>query len=86
MCKVYLELFLTRCSALVCCKTRLASFGAQWFSVFGSQGAGTDDQVLIEILASRSGEEIKETTKVYKKGDELKNGIIEAKVCPNEFS
>lgn len=34
----------------------------------GSQGAGTDDDVLIEILASRSGEQIKDIVKVYKKG------------------
>lgn len=37
--------------------------------VFASQGAGTDDDVLIEILASRSGEQIKDIIKVYKKGD-----------------
>lgn len=37
--------------------------------VFGSQGAGTDDEVLIEILASRTGEQIKDIVKVYKKGD-----------------
>lgn len=36
------------------------------------QGAGTDDQVLIEILASRSGEEIKEIIKVYKRGDVMR--------------
>lgn len=35
----------------------------------GSQGAGTNDEVLIEILASRTGEEIKEITKAYKKGE-----------------
>lgn len=39
--------------------------------VFGSQGAGTDDDVLIEILASRTGEQIKDIIKVYKKGDFL---------------
>lgn len=37
----------------------------------GSQGAGTEDEVLIEILASRTGEQIKEITKVYKKGKTL---------------
>uniref|UniRef100_H3D686 Annexin n=1 Tax=Tetraodon nigroviridis TaxID=99883 RepID=H3D686_TETNG len=31
------------------------------------KGAGTDDDVLIEILASRTGEQIKEIIKVYKK-------------------
>lgn len=36
--------------------------------VSGSQGAGTDDDVLIEILASRTGEQIKDIVKVYKKG------------------
>lgn len=40
-------------------------------TVFGSQGAGTDDDVLIEILASRTGEQIKDIIKVYKKGDWL---------------
>lgn len=39
--------------------------------VFGLQGAGTDDDVLIEILASRTGEEIKDIIKVYKKGESL---------------
>lgn len=39
--------------------------------MFGSQGAGTDDDVLIEILASRTGEQIKDIIKVYKKGDLL---------------
>lgn len=38
-------------------------------SVSGSQGAGTDDDVLIEILASRTGKQIKDIIKVYKKGD-----------------
>lgn len=42
--------------------------------VFGSQGAGTDDDVLIEILASRTGEEIKDIIKVYKKGESLSAG------------
>lgn len=37
--------------------------------VSGSQGAGTDDDVLIEILASRTGEQIKDIIKVYKKGE-----------------
>lgn len=36
-----------------------------WFP----QGAGTNDEVLIEILASRTGEEIKRIIKVYKTGD-----------------
>lgn len=39
--------------------------------LFVSQGAGTDDEVLIEILASRTGEQIKDIIKVYKKGDLL---------------
>lgn len=39
--------------------------------VFGSQGAGTDDDVLIEILASRTGEQVKDIVKVYKKGELL---------------
>lgn len=37
--------------------------------VSGSQGAGTDDDMLIEILASRTGEQIKDIIKVYKKGE-----------------
>lgn len=37
--------------------------------VFGSQGAGTDDDVLIEIMASRTGEQIQDIVKVYKKGE-----------------
>lgn len=40
--------------------------------VSGSQGAGTDDDVLIEILASRTGEQIKDIIKVYKKGDSFR--------------
>lgn len=36
---------------------------------FCSQGAGTDDDVLIEILASRTGEQIKDIVKAYKKGE-----------------
>lgn len=40
--------------------------------VSGSQGAGTDDDVLIEILASRTGEQIKDIVKVYKKGDSFR--------------
>uniref|UniRef100_A0A3B3IN17 Annexin n=1 Tax=Oryzias latipes TaxID=8090 RepID=A0A3B3IN17_ORYLA len=41
------------------------------------KGAGTDDQVLIEIVASRSGEQIKEIIKVYKKefGGKLEKDI-----------
>uniref|UniRef100_A0A3Q2PWU0 Annexin n=1 Tax=Fundulus heteroclitus TaxID=8078 RepID=A0A3Q2PWU0_FUNHE len=41
------------------------------------KGAGTDDQVLIEILASRTGEQIKEIIKVYKKefGGKLEKDI-----------
>ncbi|KAF7228638.1 annexin A5, partial [Nothobranchius furzeri] len=42
------------------------------------KGAGTDDQVLIEILASRTGEEIKEITKVYKKEF---GGKLEKDIC-----
>lgn len=37
----------------------------------GSQGAGTDDDVLIEILASRTSEQIKDIIKVYQQGDLL---------------
>lgn len=37
--------------------------------VIVSQGAGTDDDVLIEILASRTGEQIRDIVKVYKKGE-----------------
>lgn len=33
------------------------------------QGAGTDDKILIEILASRTPEQIKEIIKIYKKGN-----------------
>ncbi|XP_027863944.1 annexin A5a [Xiphophorus couchianus] len=41
------------------------------------KGAGTDDQVLIEILASRTGDEIKDISKVYKKefGGKLEKDI-----------
>uniref|UniRef100_A0A3Q2E520 Annexin n=1 Tax=Cyprinodon variegatus TaxID=28743 RepID=A0A3Q2E520_CYPVA len=41
------------------------------------KGAGTDDEVLIEILASRTGEQIKEIIKVYKKefGNKLEKDI-----------
>ncbi|XP_062414621.1 annexin A5a [Pungitius pungitius] len=42
------------------------------------KGAGTEDDVLIEILASRTGEQIKEIVKVYKK--EL-NGKLEKDIC-----
>ena len=34
------------------------------------QGAGTEDNVLIEILASRTPEEMKDIIKAYKKGKE----------------
>lgn len=33
------------------------------------QGVGTEDKVLIEILASRTCDEIKEISKAYKKGN-----------------
>uniref|UniRef100_A0A673A3K2 Annexin n=1 Tax=Sphaeramia orbicularis TaxID=375764 RepID=A0A673A3K2_9TELE len=41
------------------------------------KGAGTDDEVLIEIMASRTGEEIKDIIKVYKKefGNKLEKDI-----------
>ncbi|XP_039976501.1 annexin A5a [Xiphias gladius] len=41
------------------------------------KGAGTNDEVLIEILASRTGDQIKEIIKVYKKefGGELERDI-----------
>uniref|UniRef100_A0A672G8Z6 Annexin n=1 Tax=Salarias fasciatus TaxID=181472 RepID=A0A672G8Z6_SALFA len=39
------------------------------------KGAGTDDDVLIEILASRSDQRIKEIVKVYKKGDKLEKDV-----------
>ncbi|KAM4555659.1 annexin A5a [Odontesthes bonariensis] len=42
------------------------------------KGAGTDDQVLIEILASRTGEQIKEIIKVYKKEF---GGKLEKDIC-----
>ncbi|XP_053734621.1 annexin A5a [Synchiropus splendidus] len=42
------------------------------------KGAGTDDDVLIEILASRTGDQIKDISKVYKK--EL-GGKLEKDVC-----
>lgn len=38
---------------------------------FVSQGVGTDDGMLIELLASRTSEQIKDIIKVYKKGDFL---------------
>lgn len=38
------------------------------FSVF-SQGAGTDEGCLIEILSSRSNAEIQEINRVYKAGE-----------------
>ncbi|XP_068571346.1 annexin A5a isoform X3 [Cebidichthys violaceus] len=41
-------------------------------------GAGTEDDVLIEILASRTGEQIKDIIKVYKKEF---NGKLEKDVC-----
>ncbi|XP_068441945.1 annexin A5a [Clinocottus analis] len=42
------------------------------------KGAGTEDNVLIEILASRSGEQIKDIIKVYKKEF---NGKLEKDIC-----
>ncbi|XP_061582478.1 annexin A5a [Cololabis saira] len=42
------------------------------------KGAGTDDQVLMEILASRTGERIKEIIKVYKKEF---GGKLEKDIC-----
>ncbi|XP_060935194.1 annexin A5a [Limanda limanda] len=42
------------------------------------KGAGTDDEVLIEILASRTGPQIKEIIKVYKKEF---GGKLEKDVC-----
>ncbi|XP_038554844.1 annexin A5a [Micropterus salmoides] len=42
------------------------------------KGAGTDDNVLIEILASRTSEEIKDIIKVYKKEF---NGKLEKDIC-----
>ncbi|KAG7240752.1 hypothetical protein INR49_026552 [Caranx melampygus] len=41
------------------------------------KGAGTDDEVLIEILASRTGEQIKDIIKVYKKefGSKLEKDV-----------
>ncbi|XP_037635221.1 annexin A5a isoform X2 [Sebastes umbrosus] len=42
------------------------------------KGAGTDDDVLIEILASRTGEQIKDIVKVYKKEF---NGKLEKDIC-----
>ncbi|XP_069557930.1 annexin A5a [Brachyistius frenatus] len=42
------------------------------------KGAGTDDEVLIEILASRTGEQIKDIIKVYKKEC---GGKLEKDIC-----
>uniref|UniRef100_A0A667YNL3 Annexin n=2 Tax=Myripristis murdjan TaxID=586833 RepID=A0A667YNL3_9TELE len=42
------------------------------------KGAGTDDQVLIEILASRTSEQLKEIIKVYKKDC---GGKLEKDIC-----
>uniref|UniRef100_A0A8C6UUV4 Annexin n=1 Tax=Neogobius melanostomus TaxID=47308 RepID=A0A8C6UUV4_9GOBI len=42
------------------------------------KGAGTNDEVLIEILASRTEDEIKDITKVYKKEF---GGKLEKDVC-----
>ncbi|KAM9850263.1 annexin A5a [Aulostomus maculatus] len=42
------------------------------------KGVGTDDDVLIEILASRSGEQIKDIIKVYKKEF---GGKLEKDIC-----
>uniref|UniRef100_A0A665TZP2 Annexin n=1 Tax=Echeneis naucrates TaxID=173247 RepID=A0A665TZP2_ECHNA len=41
------------------------------------KGAGTDDDVLIEILASRTGEQVKDVIKVYKKefGSKLEKDV-----------
>lgn len=44
------------------CKWELSLF-------FFLQGAGTEDKVLIEILASRTCDEIKNIIKAYKKGN-----------------
>ncbi|KAG7517982.1 annexin A5-like [Solea senegalensis] len=43
------------------------------------KGAGTNDEVLIEILASRTGEQIKEIAKVYKKefGSKLEKDVCD---------
>ncbi|GLD55342.1 annexin A5-like isoform X1 [Lates japonicus] len=41
-------------------------------------GAGTNDEVLIEIMASRTGEQIKEIIKVYKKEF---GGKLEKDIC-----
>ncbi|XP_053362250.1 annexin A5a [Clarias gariepinus] len=42
------------------------------------KGAGTDDKILIEILASRTPEQMKEITKIYKKeyGSKLEKDIM----------
>ncbi|KAM9377807.1 annexin A5a [Pholidichthys leucotaenia] len=42
------------------------------------KGAGTDDEVLIEILASRTGEQMKEIIKLYKKEF---GGKLEKDIC-----
>ncbi|KAG7264313.1 hypothetical protein CRUP_020999 [Coryphaenoides rupestris] len=46
--------------------------------VIGCEGAGTDDEVLVEILASRSGEQMKEISRAYKKefGGKLEKDIM----------
>lgn len=53
-------------------RCRLACCLRSFIGVSASQGAGTDDDVLIEILASRTGEQIQEIVKVYKKGDSFR--------------
>lgn len=39
-----------------------------FYSSFSIQGAGTDEDTLNEILASRTNREIKEINRVYKEG------------------
>ncbi|XP_041846430.1 annexin A5a [Melanotaenia boesemani] len=64
-------------SLIVALMTPPVSFDASQLHT-ALKGSGTDDEVLIEILASRTGEQIKEIIKVYKKEF---NGKLEKDIC-----
>lgn len=54
------------------------TFGAVWSGVFPSfdlQGAGTDEKVLVEILASRTPAEVNAIKAAYKKGKTVNSYI-----------